>query len=148
MRLIFWPPLVALLQFIDRLNHHGQIHLVHFESLTDAVEKRDRKFPTQVLAELLQPIEDDQRVLRIHVQQFVREEVEAERFQKAKSPFRRHGVEAAKLAGINQISARCCDRLAVADPYSDNCSSLCADQWPKSSGRAEPNSNGSPEVAM
>ena len=30
----------------------------------------------------------------------------------------------------------------------ESCSSLCAAQWPKSSGREEPSSNGSPLVAM
>ena len=32
--------------------------------------------------------------------------------------------------------------------YSESCSNLCAAQWPKSSGRAEPDSKGSPDVAM
>ena len=46
--------------------------------------------------------------------------------------------------------ARC--RSPTASPcrsrWSVSCSSLCAAQWPKSSGRDEPSSNGSPPVAM
>ena len=42
--------------------------------------------------------------------------------------------------------------MATASPWprrcAVSCSSLCADQWPKSSGRDEPSSNGSPPVAM
>ena len=41
---------------------------------------------------------------------------------------------------------------ATASPWRsswcESCSSLCAAQWPKSSGREEPSSNGSPLVAM
>jgi len=60
------------------------------------------------------------------------------------------------FALVNLCGVKWAGRLAIpiatASPcrilYSESCSSLCADQCPKSSGRAEPNSNGSPAVAM
>ena len=64
---------VAFLQFINRLDHPGGLHLAHFKPLPDSFEQSNREFATQVLAEFLQTIHHHQRAARIHVQQFVGE---------------------------------------------------------------------------
>src|SRR5260221_13904204 len=59
------------LQFLDRFEHDGVVHLMHLESCADAFEQRDRQLATEMFPELLQAFEDDKVAAGIHVQQLV-----------------------------------------------------------------------------
>ena len=120
----------------------------------DALQQHDRQRAAEVLLELVEAAQDAAR-MRPSASRCSRQAPAC----RPASPSAASRLDDAPPVRFRQESrpdasrscrARCrCrpPRHAAADS-SVSCSSLCAAQWPKSSGRDEPSSNGSPPVAM
>ena len=52
-----------------------------FKTFADLFQQCDGQFAAEVFAEFFEAVEDEESILRIHVEQFAGEELEAEIFQ-------------------------------------------------------------------
>lgn len=69
---------LPLLQFVDRLDYFRQIHLVNLDPFADRSQQGDRELAAQVFAKFLEPLDDEQIVLGVHIKQFIGEKIESE----------------------------------------------------------------------
>src|SRR6185503_1830046 len=52
--------ILPVAQFVNGIDHPGQVHFVDFKALADAFEQRDRQFAAEMFAELLEAFKHDQ----------------------------------------------------------------------------------------
>ena len=79
---------MALLQFLNGFNHDGLPHLVNLKSCSNRLEQGNGQPSTQMFAEFFQTLEHHQVALRIHVEDLVREQLEAESTDHLKNALR------------------------------------------------------------
>ena len=136
---------------LDTPDHSVPVDFVHVERLPDAPEQHDRQLAAEVLAELLEPAED--AAAGHPATRGVRDSSGADSSKPtatSRSRIRRQSAPAGSRSDRhNCCPARCRSPplRRVASRWLVICSSLCAAQCPKSSGREDPSSNGSPPVA-
>ena len=75
------PALMPLLEFVDGLDHLRQVDFVDFAAPADGLEQRDGELAAEVFAKFFKALQDHQVVVRVHVEQFVGEQLEAELFE-------------------------------------------------------------------
>src|ERR1041385_2647674 len=76
---------------------------MHLEALPDAFQQCHGQLSSKMLPKFLQPCQHDQCVFRIHVEQFVRVQLETKRLQQIEHLFRGSGFEKTQLARINRV---------------------------------------------
>ena len=140
---------MAFLQFMNCFDNFRLIHLMHFHAVSDVREQGDRQFAAEMFAKFLEAGEDLQTAVCVDTQQFIGKQLEAQFFQQIQNASSGLFVEQSDVTRIKHVERDADgDGLAMGNLKTESCSSLCAAQCPKSSGRAEPISNGSPLVAM
>ena len=79
------------------------MHFVRFKTFADFIKQGDGQFAAEVLAKFFEAVEHEQRILRVHMEQFAGEEFEAERFQQLQDALGGRGIDEAHQARVNDI---------------------------------------------
>ena len=94
---------MAFLEFLDGFQDHRVVHLVNLEAMANPFQQRYRELASEVFAKFLQPLEDHVIVIRIDVEQLVREQVEAERLDLLDDARRAGFVQKTAAPALNEV---------------------------------------------
>src|SRR6185369_1386737 len=109
-------PPMAFVQFVNGLDDLGKVYLVDLEALADGAKERDGQFAAQVLAEFRKAGKDVEAVRRVHVEQLVGEQFEAQLLEQLEDAAGAGRVEETHLARVDHIQSDTNGhRLAVSD---------------------------------
>ncbi len=104
------------MKFVNGFHDLRRDHFMDFKAAAEIAQKRDGEFAAEVLAKFLQAVQNQEALVGISVQQFVRVKLESQRFQQSEDALRGPCAQKLHLARINNIQRNANGhRLTVAD---------------------------------